>query len=40
MNLPKVSYLNHVLPSSSLLNEKEVLIYQGGGGIEGSESSF
>jgi hypothetical protein len=29
-----------VLPSSSSLNEKEVLIYLDGGGIEGSGSSF
>jgi hypothetical protein len=36
----KVSYIEHVLPSSSSLNEKEVLIYLGGGEIEGSGSSF
>jgi hypothetical protein len=40
MNLPNVSYIEHVLPSSILLNEKEVLIYLGGGEIEGSGSSF
>jgi hypothetical protein len=35
-----VSYIEHVLPSSSSLNEKEVLIYLDGGKIEGSGSSF
>jgi hypothetical protein len=40
MNLPKVSYIEKVLPSLSSLNEKEVLIYLGGGGIERSGSSF
>jgi hypothetical protein len=30
-NLPKVSYIEHVLSSSSSLNQKEVLIYLDGG---------
>jgi hypothetical protein len=35
-----MSYMEHVLPSLSSLNEKEVLIYLGGEKIEGSGSSF
>ena len=32
-DLPKVSYIEHVLPSSSSLNQKEILIYLDGGKI-------
>jgi hypothetical protein len=35
----KVSYIEHVLPSSSSLNQKEVLVYLDGGEIEGSKRS-
>jgi hypothetical protein len=38
-NLPKVSYIEHVLSSSSSLNEKEVLIYLDGGKIERNKPS-
>ena len=38
-DLPKVSYIEHVLPYSILLNQKEVLIYVDGGKIEGSKPS-
>jgi hypothetical protein len=38
-DLLKVSYIEHVLSSSSSLNQKEVLIYLDGGKIEGSKPS-
>jgi hypothetical protein len=37
--LLKVSYIDHVLPSSSSLNQKEVLVYLDGGKIERSKPS-
>jgi hypothetical protein len=36
-DLPKVSYIENVLPSSSSLNKKEVFAYLDGGKIEGSK---
>jgi hypothetical protein len=38
-DLPKVSHIEHVLSSSSSLNQKEVLVYLDGGKIEGSKTS-
>jgi hypothetical protein len=36
-DLPKVSYIEHVLPSLRSLNKKKVLIYLDGGEIERSK---